>query len=378
MTAYLDHGATTPMRPTVLAAMEPYLTGRFGNASGSHSMAREAKKAVEEARDALAEVLGAKPGEVYFTSGGTESDNLAVLGSVASGSPEGAASSTAVCSAIEHDAVLEAVRSVGGRTFGVTPGGLADLEALAGVLDENVAVVSLMLVNNEVGTVQSLAEAAEMVRERAPRARLHTDAVAAFPWLDLASAAAPADLVTVSAHKIGGPKGVGALVARNSPPVARQLGGGQERGVRSGTLNVAGIVGLATAARMTADTRDATCRRVQRLRDQLADRLLSDVPGVIETVDRATQIPGNCHLRFEGVENEALLFLLDEAGVCAAAGSACASGALEPSHVLTAMGLSTREALSGIRFTLGHTTTDDEVDLALKVVPDAVARLRTA
>jgi len=262
------------------------------------------------------------------------------------------------------------------RIAPATAAGTIDLDALASLLDESVTVVSLMLVNNEVGTVQPLAEVADLVLSRAPNAVLHTDAVAAFPWLDVASTADCASLVSVTAHKFGGPKGVGALVVRDVNLNPRQIGGGQERGVRSGTLNVAGIVGLATAARITADTRSATARRVARLRDRLADGLVDSVPGCVETVTRSDQVPGNCHVRIEGIENEALLFLLDEAGVCAAAGSACASGAIEPSHVLTAMGLSGPEALSSLRFTLGHTTTEDEVDLALKAVADAVARLR--
>lgn len=370
MTAYLDHGATTPVRQAVLAAMEPYLTHEFGNPSGAHSVARRAKRAVEEARDEVADLLGARPAEVVFTSGGTEADNLAVFGAVGDG--------TAVCSAIEHEAVLNAVKATGGRLFGVTADGLADLDALDSVLDETVSMVSLMLVNNEVGTVQPVEEAAELVRTRAPRAVLHTDAVAAFAWVDIARQAADASLISISAHKFGGPKGVGALVARDVDLAARQVGGGQEQERRSGTLNVAGIVGLATAARITADARAATSRRVARLRDRLADQLVSSVPGSRETVDRSLQTPNNCHLRFDGIENEELLYLLDQAGVCAAAGSACASGALEPSHVLLAMGLDPAEARSAVRFTLGHTTTDDEIDLAVKVVPEAVGRLRSA
>lgn len=350
--------------------MEPWLTDNFGNPSGSHSMARRAKQAVEESRDVMAGVLGCRPDEVVFTGGGTEADNLAVLGARGEG--------TVVCCAIEHDAVLAAARTVDHRIAGATAAGTVDLDSLAALLDESVTLVSLMLVNNEVGTVQPLGELAELLLSRAPNAVLHTDAVAAFPWIDVSAAAQCASLVSVSAHKFGGPKGVGALVVRDVKLGARQLGGGQERGLRSGTLNVAGIVGMATAARITSDTRSATARRVARLRDRLADGLIESVPGCVETVDRASQVPGNCHVRFDGIENEALLFLLDEAGICASAGSACASGALEPSHVLTAMGLSNREALSSLRFTLGYTTTEDEVDLALKAVPDAVSRLRKA
>ena len=350
--------------------MEPFLTDHFGNPSGSHSFARRAKQAVEESRDVMAEVLGCRPDEIVFTSGGTEADNLAVLGAPGDG--------TVVCSAIEHDAVLAAALSVDHRIATATPTGHIDLDSLASLLDESVRVVSAMLVNNEVGTIQPLAEIADIVLERAPNAVLHTHAVAAFPWLDLSTATDSASLVSVTAHKFGGPKGVGALVARDVKLTARQIGGGQERGLRSGTMNVAGIVGMATAARITADTRSATGRRVARLRDRLADGLVDSVPGCVETVPRADQVPGNCHVRIDGIENESLLFLLDEAGVCASAGSACASGAMEPSHVLTAMGLGKAEALSSLRFTLGHTTTEDEVDLALKAVPDAVAKLRNS
>lgn len=370
MTAYLDHGATTPLRPAVLAAMEPFLTEHFGNPSGSHSMARRAKQAVEEARDVMADVLACRPSDVIFTGGGTEADNLAILGA--------RRDRAVVCSAFEHEAVLTATRSVEHRIAACTPSGLVDLDSLAGLLDDTVGVVSVMLVNNEVGTVQPLAEVADLVLARAPRAVLHTDAVAAFPWLDVAALAREASLVSVTAHKFGGPKGVGVLVSRDVKLAARQIGGGQERGLRSGTLNVAGIVGMAAAARTTADARTATSRRVARLRDRLADGLLESVEGCTETVDRSSQVAGNCHVRIDGIENESLLFLLDEAGVCAAAGSSCASGALEPSHVLTSMGLSPDQARSSIRFTLGHITTEDEVDLALKAVPDAVARLREA
>ena len=370
VTAYLDHGATTPLRPAVLAAMEPFLTDHFGNPSGSHSVARRAKQAVEEARDTMADVLGCRPSDVIFTSGGTEADNLALLGARGDGA--------VVCSAFEHDAVLAAARSVEHRIAGCTSTGLVDLSSLGELLDDSVDVVSVMLVNNEVGTTQPLGEVINLVGERAPRAVVHTDAVAAFPWIDVAAVAQGANLVSITAHKFGGPKGVGVLVARDVQLDARQVGGGQERGLRSGTLNVAGIVGMAAAARITADARNATSRRVGRLRDRLADGLLESIPGCTETVDRASQVPGNCHVRIEGIENESLLFLLDEAGVCAAAGSSCASGAMEPSHVLVAMGLSPEEALSSIRFTLGHTTTEDEIDLAVKAVSDAVSRLRKA
>ncbi|MEY2567395.1 MAG: cysteine desulfurase [Actinomycetota bacterium] len=373
MEAYLDHAATTPMRPEAVAAMLPFLTDRFGNPSGVHRVSRAARIALDEARDVAAACLGAEPGEIVFTGGGTEADNLAIAGVHA------VIGGRVVCGATEHHAVLHACEALGGSTVAVDGDGLIDLDALADALDHDVSVVSVMLANNEVGTVQPLDAVAAVVRARAPRARLHTDAVQAFPWLDVAAIAAPADLVAVSAHKFGGPKGVGALVVRAGVHVAPLLhGGGQERGRRSGTHNVAGIVAMAAAMQATVETRAATVERVARLRDRLADGLLAVVPGAVETGARSGKVAGNCHLRFPDVESEALLLLLDAEGVCAAAGSACAAGAVDPSHVLTAMGLSGAEAASSMRFSLGVTTTDDEVDLALKTVPEAVARLRGA
>jgi len=218
-----------------------------------------------------------------------------------------------------------------------------------------------------------------LVRERAPGAVVHTDAVQAFPWLDVAALAAGADLVAVSAHKFGGPKGVGALVVRNGVHVAPVIhGGGQERDRRSGTYNVAGIVAMAAAMQATVAGRQATAERVRVLRDRLADGLLASVPGSAETGDRTQKIAGNCHLSFAGVESEALLVLLDGAGVCASAGSACTSGAVEQSHVLSAMGVEPERALGSLRLSLGVTTTEADVDLALEVVPAAVARLRAS
>jgi cysteine desulfurase len=374
MTAYLDNAATTPMRPEAVEAMLPFLTDHFGNPSGSHAVAREARKALDEAREVVAECLGARPAEIVFTGGGTEGDNLAIIGRHA------VRPGPVVCTAVEHHAVLHACGALPEtRTAPVHPDGVVDLDALAGLLDPAVSVVSVMLANNEVGTIQPLAEVAAVVRAEAPDAVVHTDAVQAFPWLDVAALAADADLVAVSAHKFGGPKGVGALVVREGVSVAPIIhGGGQERDRRSGTYNVAGIAGMAAAMQATVAGRDATVERVARLRDRLADGLLATVPGAAETGDRATKIAGNCHLSFPGVESEALLVLLDGAGVCASAGSACTSGAVEPSHVLTAMGIPTDRAMGALRLSLGVTTTDADVDLALEVIPPAVARLRSS
>jgi len=373
-TCYLDHAATTPLRPEARAAMLPWLGERFGNPSGAHRVARAARQAVDESRDAVAEVVGCRPGEVVFTSGGTEADNLAVAGSLAA-RPGGV-----LCSAVEHEAVLRAVTRAGGRTVPVDADGAVDLEALERLVGPDAALVSVMVANNEVGTVQPVAEVADVVRRRAPRAAVHADAVQAAAWLDLPDRLAGTHLVSLSSHKVGGPQGVGALVARRGMPLrAVAVGGGQERELRSGTHDVAGIVGFAAALRVVAATRAETAARVAAQRDRLGDALAAAIPGLVETgAPRDRRLPGTLHVCIPGVESEALLFLLDEAGLCASAASACASGAQQASHVLAAMGVAPGLASGALRLTLGWSTADADVDRAARVVPAAVARLREA
>ncbi len=381
---YLDHAATSPLRPEALAAVLEHLSGQDGNPSGGHTEARLARRALDDARDRVAALLGAEPGEVIFTSGGTEADNLAVFGAWEGlgdrGRPPPAA---VVCTAIEHHAVLHACRALARRTRTelreVRPGkdGVVDPDRLAEACTPEVGLVSVMTVNNEIGTVQPIAQLSQVVRSRSPHAVLHTDAVQAVPWLDVAEVTAPVDLVAVSAHKFGGPKGTGALLARNGIGLRAQVhGGGQERERRSGTQDVAGAVGMAAALAATHVGRPADSARITALRNRLADGLTTTVPGATETGARADRVAGILHLRIDRIEGEALVVLLDEAGVAASAGAACSSGAVEPSHVLEALGCTPEEARSGIRFSLGRTTTDDDVDRALEVVPDAVARLR--
>jgi cysteine desulfurase len=382
MVTYLDHAATTPMRPEAVAAMLPYLSEHFGNPSGSHAMARSARKAVDDARDRVAGGLGCDPSEVIFTGGGTESDNLAVLGA------EAASGGSILCSAVEHHAVLRAVlrsgRARDAAVVRVDRAGVIDLDALSEALHGGVGVVSVMLANNEVGTIQPVDEVVEIVRDRAPAAVVHTDAIAALPWLDVASAARRADLISVSAHKFGGPKGMGVLVVRGGTPLDPILhGGAQEHGRRPGTHDVAGIVGTAAALSAALDGRVTEVARVRALRDRLADGLMASVPGLVETGssggepgDRSGKVAGSCHLLVPGVDQEELLLLLDDDGIFASAGAACASGALEPSHVLLAMGLSEAAARTAVRFSLGHTTTAADVDAALAVVPKVVEKLR--
>ncbi len=379
--AYLDHAATTPVRPEARDAMLPWLGDRIGNPSGAHRLAREARRALDDARDGFATLTGFEPGDIVFTAGGTEADNLAVLGVLAA-SADGDRT-VAVCPATEHHAVLEPVEHTGGRVVRVDAAGRVDLDHLAACLGPDVAVVSVMTVNNETGVVADLAAVSDVVRTRAPGAALHTDAVQALTWLDLPAATTGVDLLSLSAHKFGGPQGVGVLAVRPGVPLRpRLLGGGQERDRRSGTQNVAGIVGAAAAAATAAGSRATTVERLGALRDRLADGLAAAIPGLVETGvdaggrDRSGRAAGTCHVCIPGVEAEALLVLLERDDVFASAASSCASGAQDPSHVLAAMGIDRDLAAGSLRLSLGWNSTDADVDAALAAVPAAVERLR--
>lgn len=394
MEAYLDHASTTPVRPEALAAMLPFLTEHYGNPSSQNAPGRCARASLDESREIVAGALGCRPGEVIFCSGGTEAANAAVFGAVAAARADGrtaARTVTAVCSAVEHHAVLRAVESVGGETVPVDRDAVVDLDALETTVslpdslnDSAVgspALVAVMLANNEVGTVEPVDAVAEVVRRSAPGASVLVDAVHAVPWLDVASACAVADMIVVSAHKFGGPKGVGALVVRRGTPFeAPGRGGSQERERRPGTENVAGIAGMAAALEATTLSRATVVSRVASMRDRLARSICSSVPGVTETVaGRSSKVAGSCHLLVDGVEQEELLFLLDRDGVHASAGSACASGAMEPSHVLDAMGIDLADPpRAALRLSLGHATTEAEVDYASAVVPKVIESLRRA
>ena len=375
VTTYLDHAATTPVRPEALAAMLPYFSGQFANPSGSHRFARQARQVIDEARDEVAALIGCQPGEVVFTSGGTESDNTAIFGVLAR------QGGTALCAAAEHHAVLHAVERHNGIVVGSDRHGHVDLDQLADVLAvdsaHEVRVVSVMAVNNEVGTIADLAAVARIVRSIAPQAVLHTDAVQAPCWLDLRTVAQHVDLLSLSAHKFGGPKGIGVLMARQGIAFDPLLvGGGQERERRSGTHNVAGIVGLTAALRVTDETRVVENDRLTVLRDRLVACVVDELADVHETVRPVHKVAGSAHLLIDGIENEALLYLLDEADVYASAASACAAGAMEPSHVLAAMGVPTHLARGAVRLTLGTTTTAADADRGAQVLIDAVRRLR--
>jgi cysteine desulfurase len=386
--AYLDHAASSPMTAACHDAMMPWLGQRYGNPSGSHSIARAARAAIEDARDQLAECLGAKPGEVVFTGGGTEALNLAISGAQHRQFVRVNTKSAVMTSAIEHDAVRNAGAALSAtgelhEEIAVDRHGVVDLESLEDLLSRSqpdgrsVRMVAVMAVNNEIGTIQPIPHIVELVRAHSNETLMLCDAVQGAVWVDVASHCSHVDLVAISAHKFGGPQGVGALVVRPSVALTAQLhGGGQEQERRSGTQNVAGIVGMAAALGETTAQRAAMIARVQPLRDRLVDGLLATVSGVIETSPRAVKAAGNAHICIDGVESESLLVLLDDAGVCASAGSACASGAIHTSPVLQAMGIAQPLAEGALRLTLGSTTTDADIDLALKTVPDAIARLR--
>ena len=369
---YLDHAATTPMRPAAVEAMLPFFSERFANPSGSHRFARDARKAIDEARDQVAASIGVKPGEVVFTGCGTEADNMAIVGAGGESRP-----GRVVCSASEHHAVLHPVEHAGGTVVGVDTTGHIELDQLAEALTPEVRLVTVMAVNNEVGTITDLAGVSALVRRLAPQALLHTDAIQAAHWIDLRTIAPLVDMMSLSAHKFGGPKGVGVLTISESAAFSPLLrGGGQERERRSGTHNVAGIVGLAVALAETDAEREGENVRIAALRDRLLDELAAAIDGVLETVPRDRKVAGSAHVCLEAVESESLLYLLDEAEVCASAASACASGAMEPSHVLAAMGIGRALASGALRMSLGRTTTAADVDRAVEVVAASVTRLR--
>ena len=375
---YLDNAASTPIRPEAIDAMTAVLSDCYGNPSGAHKMAREARRLIDDARDTLSHGLGCDPKEIIFTAGGTEADNLAIFGI------QGSRDGTILASVTDHHAVIAPVEQLEGKFIQVNESGLLDLDHLARLLDENVALVSVGLVNGETGIIQDLEPIAEIVRSKAPKALIHTDAVQAFPWLDVASLAQSADLISIAGHKFGSPKGVGALVVRNGIEISpMQLGGGQELGIRSGTQNTAAIVAMAAAAEVTVMERELTVERVAKMRDVLADNL-QGIPQSYETgvslhngiADRSHKIAGSCHFCFEGIESEALLYMLEQENILASAASSCSSGAQDPSHVLAAMGYSRNLAGGSLRLSLGHATTWEDVDVAMKAVPKFIENLR--
>ena len=371
---YLDHAATTPVRREALEAMWPYLTGEFGNPSSHHRVGEAAAAALADARATVARVLGCRPGEVTFTSGGTEADNLAIKG-IALGAPRGR---HVVTTPIEHEAVLESIdflARVHGfevTMLGVDAGGRVSPDQLAEVLRDDTTLATVQLANNEIGTVQPVAELAAVARERG--VPVHTDAVQAAGWLPLGLGALGVDAISLSGHKVGAPKGSGVLAARGRMPLEPVLhGGGQERGRRSGTENVAGAVALATALRLAEDEREESATRVSAARDALVARVLADVPSARLTGDPVHRLPGTASFVFPGTSGEAVLLELEQRGIVGSSGSACAAGSDEPSHVLTAIGLPPEIAQTAVRFTLGRDAVTEDVAAAAASVASAVS-----
>ncbi|HTC25414.1 MAG TPA: cysteine desulfurase family protein [Gemmatimonadales bacterium] len=377
---YLDHAATTPVRPEARDAMLPFLGAEgFGNPSSMHRFGRTARGGLEQARRQVALALGAESGQVFFTSGGTEADNLAVMGAALAARRRGGSMRVAV-SAIEHKAVLAAAHAVhrlGGveEVLRVSADGVVDLDALDAALASRPAVVSVMWVNNEIGVIQPIAEIGR--RCRAAGVLFHTDAVQAFGNLPVRFADTPCDLLTVSAHKVGGPKGIGALIVRNRQSIEPLIqGGGQQSGLRPGTENIAGAAGFGRAAELAAQEQPEHASRLTRLRTRLAERLLASVPDLVVVGERAERAPHILNVCVPSADSGALLMHLDLAGVAVSSGSACASGAADPSPVLTAMGIPAALAAGALRFSLGRDTDEAGVDRAAEVFPGVVAKVR--
>jgi len=377
---YLDNAATTPVRPEVLEAMLPYL-GReaFGNPSSAHRFGRTARAGLEEAKRTVAECLGVEPGQVIFTSGGTEADNLAVIGSALAARDRGGPFRVAV-SAMEHKAVLAAayaVRHLGGEEvlIGVSASGVVEEEALDEALARGVALVSVMWVNNEVGTVQPIARLAE--RCRAAGVCFHSDAVQALGKVPLSLTDAGCTLLTISGHKIGAAKGVGALIVRDRGAVEAIIhGGGQQYGIRPGTENVPGIVGLGKAVELAAAEQAESAARLCALRDELERRVLAIVPDAVINAWQAERAPHVSNVSIPGTDSEALLMHLDLAGIACSSGSACSTGAIEPSHVLTAMGVPRELGIAALRFSFGKDNTAEDVDAVIGALPKIVEKVR--
>ena len=375
---YLDHAATTPIRPEARDALIKALDEFGGNASGTHAIARAAKNALEEARERAGEILGAsRPDEIVFTSGGTESDNLGVVGTV-----QASDRSHLVTSQIEHKAVVESagfLEASGHRltTVGCDDDGAISPDAVAEVVDADTAVVSIMAANNEVGTVTPIAEVAAAARASDDGVVVHTDAVQAFVGADVTTRSTGADLISLSAHKFGGPKGVGLLYVRSGVPLEPTVyGGGQEAGRRSGTSNVPAIVAMVAAMEATAADRERFARVVGGERDRFEAVLVDRVPSVVVTAASAERLPQFSHVRLAGHQAETTLIRMDQSGVYAAAGSACQSGAVEPSHVLTAMGFDATEAGESVRFTFGWPTRTGDGEAAAHAVADVLGGAR--
>jgi cysteine desulfurase len=380
---YLDYNATTPVEPEVLDAMLPYFSAEFGNASSIHTFGQKARAAVETAREQVAALIGARPQEIFFTSGGTESDNHAIFG-IASSSFTSSTSSIprphVITCFTEHEAVLNACQALEKQNIDVTylpvdQDGLIDLEHLRGAVRPETVLITIMHANNELGTVQPIEQIGRIAKDT--DVYFHTDAVQSAGKIPIDVNQFQLDLLSLSGHKLYAPKGIGALYVRGGTRLKQLLyGGHHQRGMRPGTENVAGIVGFGKAAEIARHSLANDAKRLSALRDQLEHGLLHRVPHSRINAGRAPRTPNTANLVFPGVEGEALLIALDLKGLACSTGAACSSGAVEPSHVLTAIGLPAEEARASLRFSLGRHTTQAEIDFALTVVPSVVAQLR--
>ncbi len=378
---YLDNAATTPVRPEVLEAMLPYLGNDvFGNPSSAHRFGRAARAGIEEAKRQVAEAAGGEPNQVIFTSGGTEADNLAIIGAALAARDRGGPFRVAV-SATEHKAALaaaHAVQHLGGDEviLPVTASGAVDEDGLAAALAQGVALVSVMWVNNEVGTIQPVARIAQRCRDAG--VLFHSDAVQAFGKIPVSLRDVPCTLLTISGHKIGAPKGVGALLVRDRQAVEAIIhGGGQQFGIRPGTENVPGIVGLGKAAELAAREQAALAPRLAALRDDLERRVLAIVPDAVIHCWQGERAPHVSNVSIPGTDSEALLMHLALAGIACSSGSACSTGAVEPSHVLTAMGVPRELGVAALRFSFGKDNTADDVDAVIGALPRIVEKVRS-
>ena len=374
---YLDYAATSPVLPEVLDAMLPFFMSCFGNPSGIHENGRETRKAVEQARREVAETLGAESREIVFTSGGSESDNLAIEGTAFALREKG---NHIITSQIEHHAVLNTCRWLEKQGFRVTylpvdASGLVDPDSVRDAIGNDTVLVSIMTANNEIGTVEPVSEIGEICREKG--VLFHTDAVQAIGLMNIHAAEINADLISLSAHKFHGPKGTGALYIRKGTKLESLIhGGAQERGLRAGTENVPGIVGMGKAITVAAKEREENQQRIRELRDQMIRIVLERIPGSQLNGHPEKRLANNCHFSFAGIESEALLLRLDLAGISVSGGSACTSGSMEPSHVLQAIGLKDEMLKSGIRMTMGRETTREEIEKTAEKMSEIIADLR--
>ena len=382
---YFDHAATTPVREEVFAAMQPYFGPRFGNPSSVHRWGREARAALDEARERVGRCLGASADEIVFTSCGTEADNMALIGVWRARRAEAGGRAAAVSTPIEHKAVLGALHQIakeGGeeRLLGVDAMGRVQTESFDALVRDDTAVCSVMWVNNEIGTLQDLTALAELARSRG--VVFHTDAVQAFGKVDIDARRTRFDLLSISGHKIGAPKGIGALYIRRGTPMEPLLfGGSQDRGRRPGTENVAMAVGLARAAELAVAEREEECRRLEALRDRLETAILARVPDAIIHGSGAPRAPHISNISVPGTESESMLIALDLRGIACSAGSACQSGSITLSHVLEGIGVRPDIAKAAVRFSLGTLSTDASVDRVAEVFPmlaEKARRLATA